>query len=405
MPLSDDKDAEWREVRKGSGRYVRYAWERGPLELKLDGLTFEAATDLKYRMRAGMRLPFFSGIRTIARVGTENPARMRLRFLSELALGEDWALRSKTRVEPTLVDAVKVMGMDMSGIVTAAMERSLARKMARLDRQVAARGDLRPLATQLLEKLSRPRKLPGVGAWLEMNPVGFGVSPLANQAGALAIRLQLRARPRLSFGAAPASPTTTLPPLAQVAADAPAGFRLALDAALPLAELRGRLMKAAQEGLPGAMAPSSIAVGAEAGAVTVDLDMDGWVAGTLHLRGTPKLDPDAGVVTVPDLALEVESRSALASLANRLLAERLAANLRHRMRWDLGEEIATLRAGARAALTRSLGGGLGVDGEVEGLDVQDLEVGEDALRVTLVARGQARMTLQDLDRYLPDPPD
>ncbi len=414
VPEKEDRWAGWSEVPAGSGRMVRYAWNRGPLDLELGGLRFSAATRIDYRLEFGMpwnRLNPFSRsteVQSLASIGSgSKPSRVDMRFETGLEVGEDWRLRSRTRIEPTLVDAVKIkaMGLDVSGWITPVLQAMLADKAADFDRKVAERLDLRPFAEKLWKRLTTPLALTGEGTWLRIRPVGFSISPLEVEGDAVRLVLQLRAAPEIGSGPLPA--TTAVAPLPPLTPAGPErGLRLALGVGLDFASashLLSRVLVGKSLAMPlgPALAVRRLAIDSESGRLRLAVDVTGPFEGRLALAGSPRFDPASGDLTVPDLDYALETTGFLARMAEAMVAERIRSELRQRTRWNLGGQLRKLERSGSRALNRPLGDGLSLSGKLGSLGLDALEVDAQGIRIRIQATGEAALRADAaLDRAL-----
>lgn len=411
---------EWVEMPPGSGRFFHYRWTRGPLDMSWQGARFEATTRLDYGLEAGMRrrdvIPFSRSdrIMSLAQVGLGKPSQLDLHLATTIRLGEDWRVHTETSVTPKLVDAVKVpvVGIDLSRWVGELLSAGIAQKSREFDAAVAERLNLRPLAEKLWRALSKPRRLLGGDAWIDVAPAGFVVAPVTTEGDGIVLQIGLEARPRLGLGAAPATPPATgavaLPAL--VSRDPGDGFRLTLDGELGFADAERMLSKVLAGKalpLPGGLPVRirEVELSAADGQPQLALGVSGALSGTVALRGTPALDATSGDLTVPDLDYSFDAGEAtggLARLVNAQLADRLRSELRRRARWNVGGLVRKLQRAGGEALNRSLGPGLSLTGALDEVRVAEVATTSQGFRLRLVASGEAVLdasqALEQLER-------
>lgn len=118
------------------------------------------------------------------------------------------------------------------------------------------------------------------------------------------------------------------------------------------------------------------------------------VRATFDLSGVPVLDRAGQVLTLGDVALATRKEGLGGRLLSLLADARVSAYLTRLARVDLGPRLAELRAQMQGRLPLSPLDGITVAGTVTQLAVTQLEVGPDALLLTVMAGGNLHVTVK-----------
>ena len=392
---------------------VRYTVRRTPFRFEARDGALHAETVLELSAEAcggaplGIAIPFLGGgggCVPIADCGVhERPRRVVVATDTYVRLDPSWRVVAETRpAPPVVVDRCELtpFRVDVSGFVANVVAQEVAEATARLDQDIAARGDLRPLGERLWAELQRPIDL-GDGFWMALAPEAVTAGPVALDPQVVRTSVGVVARPHVTAGAPPASAPSPLPPLGQGNGGA-GGFRLALDASVTFEEV-GRLVSQQFRGqtmeLEGhRVLVRDLRVQGSGSALLFLVDVrfeDGAFAGqegTVHLAGLPVYDAARGDLTVSDLDYTLETRSALVEFGEWFLRSSLRRQLAERARFPLGERIARLRASAERALTRELAPGTRLEGRLGAVTPQGAAVTATGVTLRVEVAGEARVT-------------
>lgn len=389
---------------------VRYTVRRLPFHFEAREGALHAETVLELSAEAcggvplGISLPLLgNGCVPVADCGVhERPRRVIVATDTFVRLDPSWRVVAETRpASPVIVDRCELtpFRVDVSGFVAQLVAQEVARATASLDRDIALRGDLRPLGERLWAELQRPVDL-GEGFWLRLSPEFVTAGPIALDPEELRTRVGVVARPRVGVGLAHAGAATPLPPLVEGVAGG-RGFRMALDVDVSFEEatrlvgeeFRGRTME-----LEGhRVLLRDLRVSGHGGALLFLVDVrfeDGVFAGqtgTVHLTGLPVYDTARGELTVGALDYTLETRSALVAVGEWFLRSSLRRQLAERARFPLGARIARLRASAERALSRELVPGTRLEGRLGTVTPQGAMVSSTGVTLRVLVDGEVRV--------------
>lgn len=393
---------------------VRYTVRRSPFRFEAREGGLHAETTLEISAEAcggaplGLPIPFLGGgggaCVPIADCGIhERPRRVIVATDTSVRLDPSWRIVAETRpAPPVIVDRCELtpFRVDVSGFVAGVVAQEVAQATARLDHDLSARGDLRPLGERLWAELQAPVDL-GDGFWMSLAPEAVTAGPVTLDAAVARTSVGVIARPHVIAGARPTSALSPLPALV-TGAGGGEGFRLALDASvgfeevtrLVAQEFRGRPME-----LEGhRVLVRDVRVSGHGGALMFLVDVrfeDGAFAGqeaTVHLVGLPDYDAARSELTVRELDYTLETRSALVEAGEWFLRSSLRRQLGERARFPLGDRITRLRASAERALTRQLAPGTRMEGRLGAVVPQGAFVTPQGVTLRVLIEGTARVT-------------
>ncbi len=398
---------------------VRYRATRGPFRFTPRGPVLHAETTVSLRAEAcvgaplGIPIPLLPGCQVVASCGVDEPLReVVVGADTQVSLDGSWRLVSHTvPTEPVFRNRCELtmFRVDVTTVAAAFVTQQVAAATARMDRTVAANGDLSARARELWTGLQAPMDL-GDGFRLALRPERVFASPFELQGETARTVVGIVARPEVTSGPAAQDAPTPLPTLESVPdGGAQGAFALTLDARVSFAEaqtlvdeqFRGRVME-----LDGHRAlVRRIGVRGNGAALLFDADVtfqDGAFAGvpaTLYLAGLPEYDAAREALVVRRLDYTLETRNALLRAGEWMLRGSLRTGLAERAVFPVGDRIRRLRDGAARAMTRSLGAGSelrGTLGDVRpvGAYVTD---GGIVVRVRVDGRAEVREDLTGID--------
>lgn len=394
---------------------VRYRVQRAPFRFEARGGVVHSEATLSITAEGcvgaplGLPIPFMPSCQVVASCGiNEAPREVVVSADTTLGLDASWHIVSHTVPAPPVFRdrcELTMFHVDVTDFVANFVAQQVAAATQRMDATVAQHGDLTPRARELWSTLSAPMDL-GEGFWLTLSPQRVSAAPFALTTESASTRVGILARPVVTSGPRPTPAATALPPLDP----APAGqqgdrFSLTLDArvsfaettALVAQEFRGRVME-----LEGHHAlVREVRVRGNGGALLFELEVtfqDGPFDGTpatLYLAGLPAYDAAREALVVRDLDYTLDTRNTLLQAGDWLLRGSLRDGLARRAVFPLGDRLRRLRDSAQRALTRPLGGGSTMRGELTTLRPVGAFVVDDGVVVRAETEGRAEVT-QDL---------
>jgi hypothetical protein len=408
-PISSQIEARVEKRFDGKARErgidVRYEAAREPITLMMVGAGLHSSTTVKYAMEACRgRFPCIScGFGEARRVAD-------IKLHTRLEWDPGWRLRSTTTLLP--VNYAKRCEVTWLGInitrrfVAPRIEAQLEEAARIIDRNVPALTNIRPQAQQIWSALQLPVEL-APRTWLVLEPVEVGLSPITGANAVVTTTLALRATTRVVVGEKPAVAQRPFPSLKPAPAYVPASMRVPFDLELPYEEA-SRLATRDYAGKTYKVNGRDLTLSsirllpAAPGRVLVEASIDyrgGRLRnyrGVVYLEGTPRFDPAAQAIVVPDLdySLDPARRGLFARITERVAHESIRARLRQSARFDLAPRIAEARAEITHALTRQLAPGVTLHGRADAIEPQAVLALTTGLSLHLVATGTAAVVIQ-----------
>lgn len=394
---------------------VRYRVQRGPFRFESRGGAIHAESTLEITAEAclgapmGLPVPFLPSCQVVASCGiNEAPRRVVVSADTTIRLDPSWRIVAQTTpAAPVFQDRCELtmFHVDVSDFAAGLVSQQVAAATQRMDATVNQNGDLGARARELWTSLNTPIQL-GDGFWLTLSPRRVFATDFVVTTETASTRVGILAQPAVTSDGEPSPTVVPLPPLERsTSASQGDRFALTLDARVSFAEttelvaqeFRGRTVE-----LEGHHAlVREVRVRGNGGALLFELDVtfrDGafdGTAATLYLAGLPDYDAAREALVVRDLDYTLDTRNTLLQAGEWLLRGSLREGLARRAVFPLGDRLRRLRDSAQRALTRPLGAGSQLRGELTALRPVGAFVGDQGVTVRVQADGRAEVT-QDL---------
>lgn len=391
---------------------VAFLARRSPFTTVMVGEEARMSATVAYQVRAWYNPPLLPEVSVSCGTGEGEPMpRAVLEMRSPLSLDGDWVLRSRVRLErlePASEEdrdrcEVTPLGIGVTGTVMRAAAALLEGERERIDARVAE-VDVRGRLQDVWETLQEPHELTD-GVWLMVNPEGVTRGRTVGEGTVLTIQVGLSARPRLVVGSRPAVVYSPLPELGE--GELPEEARILIEGFARYRDVGERLTRElqGQELSWGGNTVRLRELGLQpigGGRVALEVAFDGSARGTVFLVGTPRLDEGDGVVHVPDLEFDVQTRNLLVGGLAWLAGGNLEAFLRERARVPVGEIMGLAEEQLLRGINRPLSDEVTVEGEVLGSDLIEVLADAPGLLVRASARVRAVLRIQQTDGPLPE---
>ena len=381
-----------------------YAFEatRGPFTAFATGREMHLRATFAYRARGYFKPRFAPTLSAGCGSDKEQP-RIVVELATPLSLTSDWHLVSHARlvtIRPATTEDrdrcdVGILHTDVTDRVIGAARSALEAKLPDIDRKVGT-VDLTGRVTEWWRLLRRPIRLTD-SVWLSLQPEQLRMGKVRGEARVLTVPVSLDARPRIVTGQEPSISLAPLPPLAKDTVTD--GFRIQMDGVVDYATAT-RAVTSALAGRRFTRAGRTVAVDsvtvlpASRGRLLLAIAFAGDASGRLQLIGTPRYQPAAGLVDVPDLDFDLDTDSRLVSGYAWLRSDELRATIRERARVPVQPALDKGRELLLSGLNRKLGDAVTMSATVDSVAVKGLYVTRDALVVRAEATGQARFTVK-----------
>jgi uncharacterized protein DUF4403 len=397
FPQVAAREEDWNDAATlGDREDVRFLYRivRGSFRYRMERDHFEVWLD-QVRYRVWARKSGADGV-VEGRCGHGNdpPKRLNLAARSALTWSDRWRLQSHTTFEePVFLEPCLLSGLDLdaSPLLKGLLQTRLEAVAQNIDRIIRERTEARKRAETIWEQLQEPVEL-APNEWLAFNPREARVSPITSN-GTLVVQtsVNLVMEPRFISGSKPMKAALPLPPL-QLAPVAMEGFHLAL----PVSVGYGRINKRLEQEMIGQefQAPigdtvriDGVQLYGSGDKLILALRVSGGVNGNLYATGTPVFDEGLGILRFADLDFTMDTRNVLLRSANWMFHQNILSTLRSQALIDLSGQLQTLRSRLGTALSRDLGGGATLQGEVLSLRPRGVYPTTGGVEVHIVADG------------------
>lgn len=375
----------------------QYVYRRDTLALSMVGDRVSLFTRVRYRGRVA--LPGVGGIGSCG-YAPEPMRRAEMRAATTLYWRMDWKLATRaTNLMANLVDPCRVtaLGVDATPLMRRVVDAQLQDLTRQVDSAVPALTDLRHAADSLWRTMQEPLAVDSTNtAWLVMSPERISVAPLTGVSGYLSTGVVLTARPRVVFGAKPATDTRPLPPLTL---DRPGGgLHVPVDVEVPFDELSKLALAAlAPQAAAEGLTVDSVRVWSAGDTAVVRLDLRGKVDGAFFLVGRFAYDTASRSLLINDLRYTIDTRSAMTRLRTTLgafMIEHAIEEATGHGRLNVGAQLDQIRSQLTLALNRPLGNGAQLGGMVQDVRVTGLYTTPTSFVVRAVLEGDARLSMK-----------
>lgn len=292
--------------------------------------------------------------RTMANLVKIKPTEFRLRvaFRSQVGVGPDWRLAIKTKLKDLVwleKPRLNVMGVKipLANTIERIIERQAPTIEALIDRLVHDEVRIDQTVNRIWRDLQKPILVNRrhYAVWLQANPVGVMVGPVAGDTANISIPIRITTNTRTLFGENPEyTVNPQLPVLKSVAAfPMVCEFNLMsvlaytdLDEALS-AHLLNRTLDLKKDGF---VTIKRVKASGEGRNLVLLTELSGTTEGVFRLLGQPDYDTLKGSLTVKNFDFEVTSDGTLENTANLVLHDTLQGYVQSELNLPLRQYLA-----------------------------------------------------------------
>jgi hypothetical protein len=168
-----------------------------------------------------------------------------------------------------------------------------------------------------------------------------------------------------------------------------------LDYANLQAELKARLAGKRIHLKQGAITPRDFEVYTSGKNLIVGVTFNGDAPGlllnthgTIYFTGVPVFDPKTHILSIKDFNYTRQVDNILVHAATWVLQDSMRSQMQARMNWDLTPYVEKEKADSQNFLNKPLGKGFNMSGNLDDLNISDLQLQADGIVVGLVAQGK-----------------
>ncbi len=381
--------------------HIAYTITREPFRVSIRGSTAQVSSIIHYEGQAWYDPPLLPEVSASCGSGGKRP-RARLVLRATIRVNDRWMLAPTATASAQPLTAgerdeckVTALKIDVTEKVLSAAEQALQGEVDEVER-VARAFPLRANVEDVWSVLRQPIRLTD-SLWLLVRPVSVRLRRPNVVGDTLLYLAGLTARPQIVGGPRPDSTAEPLLPLDQ-GPSLPSALVIQSEGTLPydVAEailskvVLGKKIKLGQRTL---VIEHLKPIGLGDGRLAVGLTVSGAAEGTLYGVGHPHID-GAGQLTMPDLALDAGTVSALGGAVHWLIeTDAVQQYLRTAVTIDLAPTIEKGRALAEENLNRELAPGVLLHTTLKSAEPVGVWAGTQALVARVLVTGQGSITV------------
>ncbi|MCY7352508.1 MAG: DUF4403 family protein [Cytophagaceae bacterium] len=292
--------------------------------------------------------------RTMANLVKIKPTEFRVRvaFRSKVGVGPDWRLAIKTKFKNlTWLEkpSLNVMGLNvpLTNTIERIIERQAPNIETLIDRLVHDEVRIDQTVTRIWRNLQKPILVNRrhYSVWLQANPVGVMVGPVAGDTGKISIPIRITTNTQTLFGENPEYTVNPRLPVLKSVDAFPMVCELNLLSVLPYDELNealsahllNRTLDLEKDGLVTIKKVNALGEGQNLVLLT---ELSGTMEGAFRLLGQPDYDTLKGSLTVKNFDFEVTSDGTLVNSANLALHDTLQGYVQSELNLPLKQYLA-----------------------------------------------------------------
>jgi hypothetical protein len=273
---------------------------------------------------------------------------LRLGFETNVNIGEDWKLVSKTEFRTfEWLSEVKALGglIDLKKIVEKGLLKKMPQTSANMDAEIREKVHIKPAITRVWQQLQKPmiinrkEKL----LWLKINPIRFEMGKITTQKGNLLVQTRLTATTETLVGDNPAySIDSTLPRLIKRRTLPNEGY-VYVSAEIPFTDLNevincqlaGRVLDLEGHKIEIVQA-KTWGCGTN---LVLHLQVKGEMVGDLYFQGTPRYEADSQRIVIQNFDYELKTQEMLMKGADWLMHDKFKEQIKKELTLPLGEKM------------------------------------------------------------------
>lgn len=323
-----------------------------------------------------------------------------LAFSTQFSLSPDYKIHTLSGVEQVkALDrcTMSVFSVDMTQLIMDSIRSSINAFCRILD----ASSSRLNVAGYLRQTARTWQKTPiGPYGWLVINPLAMRVGTLNFVRDTFALSLGISCRPELSSDKSPAG-QVSLPPLNSgsdrngITLYLPATYEYAFLNKLLNDSIAGKTFdyKGHEETI------KELAIrGIGHHQLELRVDLAGWHAARIFLRGTPVVDTAKQALTVPDVSFSIESGDLIVRMVRTVLRGKIRRTVQGNSYLDLAALLKTNLPMINAQLNRAITPYLHTSGEIKQLKLIGLLAGENNVEAQLYVQAELSVTDSGLPR-------
>jgi hypothetical protein len=328
----------------------------------------------------------------------ESMRRIEINIGSTFSFQPDYTMRSRSGVERiSAIDKciVTILNSDITGMVTDSIRSSVNSFAASLDQTIAGI-NYAVLITKIGTAVGKKIALSTYG-YIKINPSAVHISAINYTRDTIYFTAGFSCFPEVSSDSNNHAVTNFLPPLSSASLNA--GFFINTNATydyLFIDTLLTRFVKNRPFKIEGnnIFVQNITARGLENNKIELQFDFTGSKSGTLFLTGTPSLDTNKQVISIPDLDYSLKSTDLILTLGKTFFNQKILNSIREKTIIKTGDIYLQNKTRLDSAFNRNILPNVTTIGNTQQIKLTGLVIRKDNLLFQLSARGIMSVTVK-----------
>ena len=333
--------------------------------------------------------------------GAESLRRVQIIIGSQLQFNQNYSVKTITSVESLkAIDkcSVTLFNQNVTPEVLDSIRASVVAFTQSMDSTIGG-FDFTEAVDKAAKMVGKKISLKNYG-FMKVNPASLNISPINYSKDTLYFSVGAGCYPEITSDSVNTSVTTFLPPL-KTEKLAP-GFIINANAAYNYVFL-DTLINQTLTNKTFIISGKKVIIknvditGLENGRIFMKVDFSGDKKGILNLDGTPILNVDKQVISIPDLDYSLKSKDVALNVGKSLFNGKIVRTLREKSTVNVSEIYQKNRQKMDSALTRTVSPGITTMGKTSDLKITGLVIKKDFILIQARVKGELSVVVGKLD--------
>ncbi len=333
---------------------------------------------------------------------------MTVSFASKMQLNNDWTFKTQT-VPAGFVFETKpkldfgIVSIPITAIVEPIVKEQLAEVTKEIDNEVAVNFDFSKEIDTVWRELHQPWLIDSTyNTWLKIQPAEVFVSPIKGTTERIVVTAGFKGLFEVLVGKKPDTVQAgKLPPLKNAESEQK-NFSFFIESFVDFESASKIACMHLKDTVLELTAKKKVKIDSigfyGAGSkVFTKVDLSGSLNGSIYFMGTPAYDKARNLIYFSDFDFDIKSKNALVKSANWLLHGALKSRIEKEFNYSVTEDLQMARASATELLDGyNFDNLFTLKGKLDELDINNIIVMENGLRVVIYSKGKAQIKFTSL---------
>ena len=380
-----------------------------PINIKLDGFQMAYRVPVKVWVFKQILNNAITGKR-----GIEAEGELALTFKTAIDVRPDWSVEPRTELvgyEWLRNMAVKtgIGSLDVKYIANIIIDRSRASLTTAIDKQLRNQFQLRKNVEDFWTTMQNPVSVASSYGtwWVKLTPQTIQMTPFSTEGDVLSANISVQSVTEVvagNKGQPIFRPNTTLPAF-QIGYNKADDFtvNLTTDITISEAESLAKNYAVGQTFEPAAgkkIKVENIQLFGQVDKIVVNVQFSGSYSGSLYLVGKPVFDAAKNAIRLDELDYDLQTRDFLLRSAKWLFDKTILRKMREACVFPLDENVKSFKTMMNDKIRNYvLNSNVSIKGVVDDIQVQDIKILKDNIRIFVKSNGKLTLDVQGLDKF------